>query len=74
MKFSLCYVRDLLCVMCVIWSVLCAGLRLCCVPDIICVTYVRDSVCVTCGVQFVMCAGFSLCGVNDLVCVMCSAN
>ena len=46
----------LVCVMCGIPSMLCAGLRLC---------YVRDSVYVMCGIESVLCAGFSLCYMRD---------
>ena len=47
---------------CGIKFVLCAGLSLC---------YVWDLVCLMCGIQSVLCEGFSPCYVRDLVCVMC---
>ena len=52
----------LVCVMCEIKSVLCAGSSLC---------YVRAQACVMCGLKPVLCACFSLCYVRDLVCVLC---
>ena len=55
----------LVCAVCRMQSVLCAGVSLC---------YVRDSVCVMCAIQGildVLCAGFSLGYVRDLVRVMC---
>ena len=61
--FSLCYVRDLVCVMCGIQSVLCAVFGLC---------YVKSLVRVMCSLQSVLCAVFSLCYIQSLVCVICS--
>ena len=43
--------------------VLCVGVNLC---------HVQDVVCVMCRLLSVLCAGFSMCYVQSLVCVMCS--
>ena len=53
----------LVCVMCRIKAVLCAGLRLC---------YVQASVCVMCWISSVLCAGFSQCHMRVVACVMFS--
>ena len=50
---SLCYVRDLVCVMCGIKSVLCAVFGLC---------YVQSLVCVMCSLASVLCVAFSVSG------------
>ena len=60
----------LVCVMCGMQSIICAGFSLCHVRDSVCVIHVQDIVCVMCGIEFVLCAGFSLSYVKSLVCVM----
>ena len=70
-ELCLCYVRDFVCAMCGLLSVLCAGCSLCLFAGFrLC--YVRKFVCVMCGISFVSCAGFSQCYVRDLVSVMFS--
>ena len=52
---------HLVCVMCGMQSMLCAGFSL---------SHVRDLVCVMYGILSVLCTGFSLSYVRDFVCVM----
>ena len=57
-----CYVGASVCLMCGLWSVICAVFSLCYVWDLVSVMY---------GLCFVLCAGFSLFHVPALARVMC---